>query len=94
MDIYLSNTVKNATTLDQVIDAINDGGTYEGIEGIEFTPEQLAGQYAYDAVIESDYTVIVENIEGHIDYLQEHGAIFDEGKAVAWAMKIKRAEAG
>lgn len=92
MTIYLSNAVANATSIEQVVEYVNEG-TCEGMEGIEFTAKMLAGQYAYDAAKECVDKVTERDIEGQLEFLQEAGAEFDEQAAIAHGMKIAAADA-
>ncbi|MDN3525618.1 hypothetical protein QWY79_10115 [Halomonas sabkhae] len=93
MTIYLSNAIANATSLEQVVEHVNEG-TCEGMEGIEFTSDMLAGQYAWQAAKEADDGEITEyHIEGQLEYLSEAGAIFDEQAAIEHGMKIAAADA-
>lgn len=94
MTIYLSNAVANATSIEQVVEIVNEG-TCEGMEGIEFTSDMLAGQYAYDAAkTGADGEPVTEHhIEGHLDFLREAGAEFDERAAIAHGMRIAAADA-
>jgi hypothetical protein len=83
MTIYTSNAIRGYVTIEQVVAHINNGGTCEGIEGIEFSPEQLAGQYAFDAISESDYTDFDEDaLDAHLDFLVEAGAEFNRRDAI------------
>lgn len=94
MAIYLSNAIAKATSIEQVIEYVNEG-TCEGMEGIEFTPEALAGQYAYDAAKESadGEQVTSYQIEGQLECLRDAGAVFDEQAAVEHGLKIAAADA-
>ena len=92
--IYISNSIKNATSLSEVVGIINGAadGHVEGIEGIEFTPAQLAGQYAHAAAAQSGYMGEAE-IEAHLEILAEKGAEFDFSTALTHGMAIAAAEA-
>ena len=59
-----------------------------------FTPEQLAGQYGYEASVEGcdEMPVLDDAIEAHMEFLKEAGAQFDAAAALAHA-KVLRAEA-
>jgi hypothetical protein len=95
MNIVISNTITNATSLEQVIDAINGAATghIEGMEGLEFTPAQLAGQYACYAAIDSGCGATEENIEGQLEFIGGEGAKFNHRQALDHAMAIAAAEA-
>lgn len=94
MTIYISNSIKNATALAEVVDIINGAadGHIEGMEGIEFTPAMLAGQYAYDAAAESGYTGKAD-IEAHLEILENEGAKFDSRAALKHGVAIADAKA-
>ena len=87
--IYTSNAIKNAPSIEAVIALVNEG-TCEGMEGIEFTPEMLAGQYAYEAAKEAGYTEDAD-LDGQLDILREAGAKFKQDAALAHAIAIKAA---
>lgn len=93
MTTYLSNAIANASSLEQVVEYVNEG-TCEGMEGIEFTSAMLAGQYAYSAAAEcTDDGVTERDLEGQLEFLSEAGAIFDEQAAIEHGMKIAAADA-
>ncbi|WP_280568217.1 hypothetical protein [Chromohalobacter sp. 296-RDG] len=93
MTTYLSNAISSATSLEQVVEYVNEG-TCEGMEGIEFTSAMLAGQYAWQAAQEADDSDITEyHIEGQLEFLSDAGADFDEQAAIAYGMKIVAAAA-
>lgn len=92
MTTYLSNAIANATSLEQVVDYVNEG-TCEGMEGIEFSSEMLAGQYAWQAAKEADDGEITElHIEGQLEFLSEAGAVFNEQAAIEYGMNFASAE--
>ena len=93
-EIYISNSIKNATALTEVVDIINGAadGHVEGMEGIEFTPAQLAGQYAHSAAKDQGYMGEAE-IEAHLEILVDAGAKFDFSTALTHGMAIAAAEA-
>lgn len=95
MTIYISNSIKNATASGGVVEIINGAadGHIEGMEGIEFTPAQLAGQYAQAAAAESGYSSDAECIDAHLEILAEKGAEFDFSTALTHGMAIAAAEA-
>lgn len=88
--VNISYAVQNAKTLNDVVEFVNEG-TCEGMEGMEFTSEQLAGQYAQSAAQESGYPVTADAVEAHLDFLSDAGAVFDTSGAVAHAMVIQAA---
>ena len=92
--IYISNSIKNATSQEEVVNIINGAadGHVEGMEGIEFTPARLAGQYAHSAAKDQGYMGEAE-IEAHLEILAEKGAEFDFSTALTHGMAIAAAEA-
>lgn len=88
--IYMSNKVQNATSLETVVELVNDG-TCEGVEGVEFTSEQLAGCYAYNAAKESGERV-EGDLEAHLEFLAEAGAEFNSFEALNYAEELDKAE--
>ena len=92
--IYISNSIKNAKNQEEVVEIINGAadGHVEGMEGIEFTPEMLAGQYAHAAAAQHGYMGEAE-IEAHLDILGDAGANFDYFAAAAHGMAIAAAKA-
>ncbi|OHV13026.1 hypothetical protein [Kushneria phosphatilytica] len=92
MTTYLSNAIANSTSLEQVVEYVNEG-TCEGMEGIEFSSDMLAGQYAWSAAKEGcDDEITEESIEGQLEFLREAGGVFNEQIAVEHAMKIIAAD--
>lgn len=89
--MYISLTIRDAHSIETVVAAINEAPICEGMEGIEFTAEQLAGQYAAAAQIESGYPVDKAALEAHLDYLQESGARFDYPAAIAQGLAVAEA---
>lgn len=88
--INISYAINNALTLDDVVALVNEG-TCEGMESMEFTSEQLAGQYAYNAAVESGCPVNAADIDAQLEFLRDAGAVFDDTKAAAHALAIARA---
>lgn len=82
----------NSTDIEDVVDAINNGGTCEGMQGYELSGEDIAGQYAAFGV--KDFGDCPEDdieasLEHYLDSLiQEHGARFDYVKAIAVAKEV------
>ena len=89
INIYISNSIKNANSQSGVVDIINSAadGHIEGMEGIEFTSGQLAGQYAHAAAKESGYTDKAD-IEAHLDIIESEGAKFDYSDALDHGLAI------
>ncbi len=61
------------------------------MEGVEFTGEQLAGQWAFNVALDSGYVINEQGLEIHLDVLAQVGASFDPQTAVAHAMRLKKA---
>lgn len=57
-----------------------------------FTPEHLAGQYAFDAACEAGYGCSKENLIGQLEVLADAGAVFDEAKALEFAQQFAAAD--
>ncbi|MDV6318788.1 hypothetical protein [Chromohalobacter sp. HP20-39] len=92
MTTYLSNAIANATSLEQVVEYVNEG-TCEGMEGVEFTSDMLAGQYAWEAARDAaDGDITEADLEGQLEFLSEAGGVFDEQNAIAHGMKIAAAD--
>ena len=87
--MYTSISIREAQTQEAVVEMINQGGITEGMEGVEFGPDQLAGQYAWDAQSESDCEVDKAGIEAHLEILSNAGAEFDFGEALKHAMLLE-----
>lgn len=85
--INISYALNHATTLSAAVELINEG-TCEGMEGMEFTSEQLAGQYAYNAAVESGYIVDADAINAHLEFLADDGACFNSVLAAQHALAI------
>ena len=79
----------DAHTLEEVISIINHLETpgYH-VDADMRSAEQLAGQYAYDAAIESGY-ISDRSIESRLECLYDSGASFDWDEALGEAMSIK-----
>ncbi|MGP7732914.1 hypothetical protein [Oceanimonas smirnovii] len=93
MTIYLSTAIENATSIEQVVELINEG-TCEGMEGIEFTADMLAGQYAWSAAkdfVESA-DMADDDLETQLEFLSDAGAVFSERAAVDHGLKLAAAD--
>ena len=53
-----------------------------------FSPEQLAGQYAFDAAKQADCGFDAATLEAHLDLLEEAGAKFDRPAALQVAQEF------
>jgi hypothetical protein len=89
--INISYAMNHATNLDAVVDMVN-AGTFEGMEGMEFSSEQLAGQYAFNAASTGDYPVDADAIAGQLEFLSDAGAVFNPSAALAHGLAIAAAE--
>jgi len=92
MNIYSSRLIEQAQTQEEIVEAINAGGVTEGVEGVEFTAEQLAGEYAWQAAEEAGY-VDDDSLEGQLECLADAGADFSQSDALEHA-KLFRGAAG
>lgn len=90
--LWISYALDNALTAEEVVEVVN-GGTCEGMEGIEFTASMLAGQYAAGAAKDSADNGVIEHadIEAHLEFLHNFGAIFDFETATEHGMRIVKA---
>ena len=86
--MHTSNTIRNCSSLEQVVTVINGGAIVEGMEGVEFTAAQLAGQYAFEAARDSGWAVDAAAIAAHLDILADAGAEFDHADAAEHAMAL------
>jgi hypothetical protein len=89
--MYASLSIRSAASFAAVVDLINDAPFTEGMQGIEFTAEQLAGQYAAEAQIESGYAVDEAALEAQLEFLSEGGANFDAAAAIRYGKAFAKA---
>lgn len=76
-----SNALDFAGSIERAAEIVTEGTAM-------FTPEQLAGQYAFDAA-ELDGTFTVEDVlAAHLDFLAEAGAEFSKSDALKIAMEF------
>lgn len=87
--MFISNALQNAHSIDQVVELINSGSC-EGMEGIEFSSEHLAGQYAWSCAKEAGYGVEENDLEAQLEIIAEQGAEFDLKKALEHALQIAK----
>ena len=93
---YLSLSMRNANTVSRAVELIREAPIVEGMEGIEFSAEKLAGQWAADYAIDSDTNlseIDEATLDVFVDIVKEHcaeegGAEFDHAAALAHALKI------
>ena len=92
MAIKLSLAIKHASIINEVLTAIRDAASsIEKLGRAEFTPEQLAGQYAFHALDDCGSAVTPAGIEAHLNYLLAEGVEgvdFDFAAAVEHALAI------
>lgn len=74
----ICQSLQQCTSLEQVVDLINTSTEYEA--------EDLAAQYAYDAIEASGNEVSESEIESHLDILREKNAKFNYSEALEIAM--------
>lgn len=89
--VYACIALSNAQSMERVVELVN-GGTVEGVQGIEFTSEQLAGQYAFEAAKEAGYGNSDADHEGQLEFLIEAGAVFNTAAAVKHAAALVAAD--
>lgn len=88
--IKFSRTLAQAHGLESVVSMINRGGSCESMEGVEFTPEDLAGQYAAEAARDNGF-LDVEYLAAHLQFLSDAGAVFYAPSALEWARTVATA---
>ena len=99
--MYFSISMRDAESVTRCVSLIAEAPIVEGMEGIEFSPEQLAGQWAADYLWDSDtertpeamdldaIEVFVSIVADHCRDEQYGGPVeFDENEAAAHAEKI------
>ena len=74
----ISTEIKEARSIHDVVQLIDSGGTHHD------SPEEVAGTYAYLAVIDSDH-INKEHAKSQLDDLIEAGAKFDYDLALEHA---------
>lgn len=98
--LYLSLSMRNAETVRRCVELIADAPVCEGVERIEFTAEQLAGQWAADYAIDSDAAIDdidEDTLDAFVEIVAEHcaeehqEAHFDKAGAIAHALRIVEA---
>lgn len=75
MTINANRPFDNCGSIEDVVAIINDEFSSE------FDSHELAFQYALESCVESGEEPNESNIEAHLDYLKEAGALFDYHKA-------------
>ncbi|OWY39351.1 hypothetical protein CEK28_08505 [Xenophilus sp. AP218F] len=94
--IYISNAIRSHyTSAERIIELINTAPITEGIERIEFSAEQLAGQFAAQGYVESgegEYRPATsDDIEAYLDGLRDDGAQFHYPTAIEHGLKVAAA---
>jgi len=80
----MSTAIKEALSIEEVVEIINTAAesTVKFSDGSDMrSPEEMAGEYAFDAAEESGYTDAA-SIEAHLEYLADQGAEFDFKEAL------------
>lgn len=90
-ELNISYALNNAHTIEKIVELVNEG-TCEGMEGLAFSSDELAGQYAHAAALESGDEVDAESIEAHLEFLASEGANFNTDIATAHALAIHAAK--
>jgi hypothetical protein len=89
----MTNAITEAGGIEEVVEIINvskNGGASGYFGGTDTRePEEMAGQYAWEAADESGYTDD-ESIEAQLDFLVAAGAEFDFSKALENAISQKK----
>jgi hypothetical protein len=99
--MYISISMRDAQTVKACVSLIAQAPIVEGVEGVEFSPEQLAGEWAADYLWDSGTERTPEamgrdTIEAFVGIVADHcrdeqygGPVeFDENEAAAHAEKI------
>ncbi|SFK58386.1 hypothetical protein [Methylophaga sulfidovorans] len=74
----ISTEIKEARSIQDIVQLIDNGGTSSG------SPEEVAGTYAYLAIIDSDH-VNKDHAKSQLDALIEAGGKFDYDLALEYA---------
>ena len=99
--LYLSLSMRDAETVRRCVELIADAPICEGAEGIEFSAEQLAGQWAADYAVDSDSAledIDEPTLSAFVEIVAEHcaeedqEAHFDKAGALAHALRIIEAK--
>lgn len=99
--LYLSLSMRDAETVRRCVELIADAPICEGAEGIVFSAEQLAGQWAADYAVDSDSAledIDAPTLSAFVEIVGEHfaeedqEAHFDKAGALAHALRIIEAK--
>ena len=72
----ISQALQNAQSIEQVVEIINGGGTSE------YSANEIAGQYAFNAADESGYDIDGASLDAHLEVIIDAGAKFDYSSAL------------
>ena len=98
--LYLCLAMSNSQSVERSAGLIADAPICEGVEGVEFSAEQLAGQWAADYAMSSDTKlsdIDEDTLDAYLDIVEEHcqeeGVTinFSHAAGLAHALKIVRA---
>jgi hypothetical protein len=96
-DIYISLAMRDSQSVSRCVELIAEAPICEGMEGIEFSAEQLAGQWAADYAEDSDTPLAEidkETLDAFLGIVEDHcseegqPANFDHAEALAHAVAI------
>lgn len=83
----MQNAIKNAISIEQVVDAINSAETvYFGGTDLRQSDVQAA-EYAADATLETEQ-VYIDDIEAHLELISRAGAKFNLKRALSLSKKM------
>lgn len=78
--------ISNILTLKDLVNTINNGGIASAEK--EYSPEEVAAQYAYDACKEAGCGYDKCDLLSHLEFLANNNAVFDFNKALDIAINI------
>lgn len=79
-----STAIDHAGTIERAAEIVTAGTSM-------FTPEQLAGQYAFDATRQGEgNTNNTQDVTAHLDALADAGAVFNYSEALDTAMEFAK----
>lgn len=98
--LYICLAMRDAQSVSRCVGLIAEAPICEGVQGIEFSAEQLAGQWAADYAEDSDTALAdidEQTLDAFLEIVEEHcaeeghPARFDHAAALAHAVKIIQA---
>ncbi len=98
--LYICLAMRDAQSVSRCVGLIAEAPICEGVQSIEFSAEQLAGQWAADYAEDSDTAlsdIDEETLDAFVNIVEEHcaeeghPANFDHAAALAHAVKIIQA---